>query len=90
MNINDKKIHLMEIAENLIKRRDFTNKKISIKHIEIKGDKNIIVKIFLAKEPAVSIDDCSMFHKEYMLLLKIENLWDENINIEVSSPGVSE
>lgn len=90
MNVNDRRSRLKEIAEQLVLRRDFTQRGISINHIEIKGNNNIIVKIFLDKDSGVGIDDCTEFHREYTLLLRVEELWDDRIRIEVSSPGISE
>lgn len=90
MSVIDRKSQMKEIADKLIMRKDFADRGISINHIEIKGNSNIIIKIFLDKDSGVGIDDCTEFHREYILLLRVEELWDDRIRIEVSSPGISE
>ncbi len=77
-------------ANLLVERKDFKKKKISIKDIVITGNNNIIVKVYLTGENGINIDDCANFHREFMLLLNVEELWDDQIHLEVSSLGISD
>ena len=77
-------------ANLLVERKDFKKKKISIKDIVITGNNNIIVKVYLTGENGINIDDCANFHREFMLLLNVEDLWDDQIHLEVSSLGISD
>ena len=81
---------IKETAYLISQRKDFENKKISIKDIEITGNNNIIVKVYLTGENGINIDDCANFHREFMLLLNVEELWDDQIHLEVSSLGISD
>lgn len=90
MNAISRKERIEETARKLIIRNDFIKRGISINRIEIKGNNNIIIKIYLQKDSGISIEDCTEFHREYILVLRAEELWDDNIRIEVSSPGISE
>ncbi len=85
-----RKDRIKETAYFLIQRGDFENKKISIKDIEITGNNNIIVKVYLTGENDININDCANFHREFMLLLTVEELWDDQIHLEVSSLGISD
>ncbi len=77
---------IKEIANNLIKRQDMQKREINIKDIYIpKGNK--LIRIYLTKQDGVTIDDCAYFHKEFIVLLNVEGIENNDFTLEVSSPG---
>lgn len=80
---------IQSLAEDLLVREDFSDRHISLKSIEIKRGRSIMIKIFLDRENGITIDDLSDFHKEFQLILQAESIWNDDLQMQVSSPGHS-
>ncbi|MDY6787220.1 MAG: hypothetical protein SVK54_03765 [candidate division WOR-3 bacterium] len=80
---------IQSLAEDLLVREDFSDRHISLKSIEIKRGRSIMIRIFLDRENGITIDDLSDFHKEFQLILQAESIWNDDLQMQVSSPGHS-
>ncbi|MFO8062627.1 MAG: hypothetical protein R6U31_06840 [bacterium] len=80
---------IQSLAEDLLVRDDFADRHISLKSIEIKRGRSIMIRIFLDRENGITIDDLSDFHKEFQLILQAESIWNDDLQMQVSSPGHS-
>lgn len=80
---------IQSLAEDLLVREDFSDRHITLKSIEIKRGRSIMIRIFLDRENGIRIDDLSDFHKEFQLILQAESIWNDDLQMQVSSPGHS-
>ncbi len=69
-----------ELALKVTKKMNY-----SLYDVEIKGS---LLRIFIDQAKGISIADCMAFDKEYTKHLEEEGLLNEQLILEVSSPGI--
>lgn len=88
--MDDKKLfdETEKLALKLLQREDMAERGITLKTVKVAAGRNALIRVYIDKEGGVSIDDCSYFHREFSVLLDIENFMTGPYRLEVSSPGI--
>jgi len=77
-----------KLAQSLLSRDDMQERGLVLKSLKVATGRNALVRVYLDKENGVSIGDCTYFHKEFSVMLDVENIMIGPCRLEVSSPGI--